>query len=582
GGEALDPASLGPWLERHGEERPLLVNMYGITETTVHVTYRPLTEADLTGGSRIGRPIPDLAVHLLDAFLRPVPLGVPGEIHVGGAGLARGYLDRPGLTAERFVPDPFSGMPGARLYRSGDLARRRPDGDLEYLGRIDHQVKIRGYRIELGEIESALARHPQVREAVVTVRSDRSDGSDRSDRSLVAYVVPREEPAEIPEAAGEAAQVAQWQALYDQTYARGLSTESGEDPTFNIQGWDSSYTGQPIPAGEMREWVEGTVERLLALEHRRVLEVGCGTGLLLFRVAPHAERYRGIDFSAVALAQVRAGLDRLSLPQVELARGTADDWSEIRPGDFDLVVLNSVVQYFPDVEYLVRVLEGAVAAVAPGGAVFVGDVRSLPLLEAFHASVQLHQAPGSLPAQELARQIHRRVQDEEELVLDPELFLALARRLPAVRRVQVRMQRGRQANELTRFRYDVVLHVGQTDTDGERMSMEVRQAWSSPGELERILGERPPVLSIAGIPNARLAGEAAALELLAGDGFATVAELREEIARRAAERPGVDPEDLWALADRLGYDVDLAPSSADGLSAARFRRRGAGVPPGIA
>ncbi len=160
GGEALEPASLAPWIARHGDRQPRLINMYGITETTVHVTWRPLEEADLAAGSRIGRPIPDLAVHLLDAFQRPVPLGVPGEIHVGGAGLAQGYLDRPALTAERFVPDPFSGAPGARLYRSGDLARRRPDGDLEYLGRVDQQVKLRGYRIELGEIESALARHP--------------------------------------------------------------------------------------------------------------------------------------------------------------------------------------------------------------------------------------------------------------------------------------------------------------------------------------------------------------------------------------------------------------------------------------
>ncbi|HEY4593389.1 MAG TPA: amino acid adenylation domain-containing protein, partial [Thermoanaerobaculia bacterium] len=251
GGEALEPASLAPWFARYGDRKPRLINMYGITETTVHVTYRPLEEADLAGGSRIGVPIPDLAVHLLDAFLRPVPLGVAGEIHVGGAGLAEGYLDRPGLTAERFVPDPFSGVPGARLYRSGDLARRRPDGDLEYLGRIDHQVKIRGFRIELGEIESALVRHPQVREAVVMARSDGAD------RSLVAYVVPREMAEEAPQAADEAAQVAQWQALYDETYARGLSTESGADPTFNVQGWDSSYTGEPIPAGEMREWVEG-------------------------------------------------------------------------------------------------------------------------------------------------------------------------------------------------------------------------------------------------------------------------------------------------------------------------------------
>ncbi|HET7042061.1 MAG TPA: amino acid adenylation domain-containing protein, partial [Gemmatimonadales bacterium] len=182
GGEALEPASLAPWIARYGG-RPRLINMYGITETTVHVTYRVMGEGDLDGGSRIGAPIPDLAVHLLDPHLQPVPVGVPGEIHVGGAGLALGYLGRPDLTAGRFIPDPFSGPPGARLYRSGDLARRLPDGDLEYLGRADLQVKIRGFRIELGEIEAALAAQPGVREAVVVARSDRSDGSVR----LVAY-----------------------------------------------------------------------------------------------------------------------------------------------------------------------------------------------------------------------------------------------------------------------------------------------------------------------------------------------------------------------------------------------------------
>ncbi|HKV08300.1 MAG TPA: amino acid adenylation domain-containing protein, partial [Thermoanaerobaculia bacterium] len=183
GGEALEPASLAPWFARHGDERPRLVNLYGITETTVHVTYRPLSREDLARGSVIGRPIPDLSLHVLDRWLRPQPLGIPGEICVGGQGLALGYLGRPDRTAERFVPDPF-GPPGSRLYRSGDLARRLPDGDVEYLGRTDHQVKIRGFRIEPGEIEAALARHPAVREAVVDVRGDR----------LVAWIVSGEAP----------------------------------------------------------------------------------------------------------------------------------------------------------------------------------------------------------------------------------------------------------------------------------------------------------------------------------------------------------------------------------------------------
>ncbi|HEX3528164.1 MAG TPA: non-ribosomal peptide synthase/polyketide synthase [Thermoanaerobaculia bacterium] len=186
GGEALDLAGLEPWIARRGAERPRLVNMYGITETTVHVSYRPLSADDprRAPASPIGAPLPDLRIYLLDSRGSLVPLGAPGEIHVGGAGLARGYLGRPGLTAERFVPDPFGAEPGRRLYRSGDLALYRQDGSLDFLGRADHQVKIRGFRIELGEIEAALVRHPAVREAAVLLVG----GGD--DRRLVAFLVP--------------------------------------------------------------------------------------------------------------------------------------------------------------------------------------------------------------------------------------------------------------------------------------------------------------------------------------------------------------------------------------------------------
>jgi amino acid adenylation domain-containing protein len=187
GGEALDVNRLRPWFERHGDERPRLVNMYGITETTVHVTYRPLSRADLSQerGSPIGRPLPDLQLYLLDRHFEQVPVGVPGEIYVGGEGVSRGYLNHPALTAERFIPHPFGKEAGARLYRTGDLARYLSNGDLVYLGRGDSQVKIRGYRIEVGEIEAVLGQHPGIREAVVVARQD-GPGEQR----LVAYVVP--------------------------------------------------------------------------------------------------------------------------------------------------------------------------------------------------------------------------------------------------------------------------------------------------------------------------------------------------------------------------------------------------------
>jgi amino acid adenylation domain-containing protein len=195
GGEALDPQSLQPWFERQDTLSVRLVNMYGITETTVHVTAHTLSVEDAQhgGGSPIGRPLPDLQLYLLDAAGQPVPTGVTGEVYVGGAGLSRGYLGRPELTAERFVPHPFSSEPGARLYKSGDLARYLPGGQLEYLGRNDAQVKIRGFRIELGEIEAALEQHPQVSQAVVRVREQPGE-----ERQLVAYVVPGAGPLPSP------------------------------------------------------------------------------------------------------------------------------------------------------------------------------------------------------------------------------------------------------------------------------------------------------------------------------------------------------------------------------------------------
>ena len=187
GGEALEIQSLKPWFDRHGCESPELVNMYGITETTVHVTYRPITPQDVidVAGSVIGVPLPDLQVYLLGEDLKLAPIGVIGELYVGGDGVSRGYLNRPELTTERFIPNPYSKKPGTRLYRSGDLARYLSNGDLEYFGRVDHQVKIRGFRIELGEIETTLVQRPAVFESVAIARQE-----ERGEKRIVAYVVP--------------------------------------------------------------------------------------------------------------------------------------------------------------------------------------------------------------------------------------------------------------------------------------------------------------------------------------------------------------------------------------------------------
>ncbi|ETX01973.1 MAG: hypothetical protein ETSY1_05325 [Candidatus Entotheonella factor] len=187
GGEALEFSSLRPWVERHGDRVPKLINMYGITETTVHVTYREVTAEDIREetSSLVGVPIPDLQLYILDAAQQPVEQGVVGEIYVGGAGVSQGYLNRPELSAERFIANPFSPGGEGRLYRTGDLGRLRPDGELEYHGRSDRQVQLRGFRVELGEIESRLQQHASVGQAIVITRAD-----DQGVQQLMAYIVP--------------------------------------------------------------------------------------------------------------------------------------------------------------------------------------------------------------------------------------------------------------------------------------------------------------------------------------------------------------------------------------------------------
>jgi len=565
GGEALELESLRPWFEKHGDLRPQLVNMYGITETTVHVTYRPLTFEDLQKGrgSVIGGPIPDLTLHILDSHLQPTPVGVPGEICVGGAGVARGYLNRPELTQERFIESPFPAQSGNRLYRSGDLARRLANGDIEYLGRIDQQVKIRGFRIELGEIESTLTSHPGIRESVVMARED-EPGSKR----LVAYIVPEsdykgEDQQENTDSLSEE-RVAQWVATFDEAYRQG-----GEiaDSTFNITGWDSSYTDKPIPAAEMKVWVQSTVNRILALKPERVWEIGCGTGLLLFNIAPLSKRYFGTDVSNTALSYLEQQLKRpeLALPQVGLARRPAHEFEGTR-GEFDAVVVNSVAQYFPDLEYFLEVLKGAMEAAGPNGSVFIGDLRSLPLLETFQTSVQMFRAADSATVAEIQQLVKQNIAQEGELLIDPDLFHALRQQMPGIKRVEIQLKRGREHNELTRFRYDVTLHLGATSAekvDCAHVDWQEQQ-FSLDLLRETLRTTQPEMLRVTGVPNARLRSACVERDVLMSEGGPqTVGEARELISRLVRVEHGMEPEDFWILEAETPYRVEISASKTD-------------------
>ena len=235
------------------------------------------------------------------------------------------------------------------------------------------------------------------------------------------------------------------------------------------------------------------------------MEIGCGTGSLLFRIAPQCQAYWGVDFSRRALSYVERQAADFGLTGVTLLERSADQLADVPDESFDTVILNSVVQYFPNVEYLVNVLREAARLTRPGGVVFVGDVRSLELLEAFHASVQLHRAAASLPCRALRRGVREQLTKEQELAVSPALFRDLGRDLPRVRRGDVRVKRGRSRNELSGFRYDELLHVGQrTDEAGAPPVLNWTEEGFTLAALRRYLAEKAPdALVVTRVPNAR-------------------------------------------------------------------------------
>ena len=886
GGEVMPPDLLNRLLDRMDVE---FCNMYGPTEGTITATYWCCVERKDLERVPIGRPVGSLSAYVLDQHLNPLPPLVPGELYIGGECLARGYLARPEITRERFVRNPFEKDPFARLYRTGDRCRFLPDGNIDFLGRIDDQVKVRGYRIELGEVEAVLGSSQLVRSCGCAIRED-AQGRNQ----LVAYVVPnRSEPelwpsvgeyfiydellydamtsdhvrtqayrhaiersvrgktvvdvgsgadlvlarmclearakrvyaiemldeavqrarrlagelaaeerliivhgdsrkVELPEKvdvcvseligtigssegvvdllndarrflkpggemipvrcvtwiaavslpdhlisaprfnevpafytdrvfescrrrfdirlcvknlpanallsstgvfedllfqdpipreastdvglvvqrrarldgfllwinlsvdvdeqidvlrsqtswlpvflpvfspaieaeagdmitavcsrlietdeftpdylirgtiarAGrliaefdyatrrnetahranpfyralfdngpvkasavqrhEEVRVSDWERVYERLYG---NPQPQSDPAFNIAGWNSSYTGQPLSEAEMREQVDGTVQRISELCGRRILEIGCGTGLLLFRLAERCERYVATDFSATVAASVRRECERRGFRQVEVLERRAEDFSGIEAGAFDLVVLNSVVQYFPSMDYLVRVLAAAVRAVRPGGWVFVGDVRSLPLLKWLHAGIELARGGEEASAAELRERLERRLNQEQELVIEPGFFAAWGATAPGVGAVQLEVKRGWHHNELTKFRYDVALQVGE---GGSRQlpAWEQRQ-WEELGSVAALgtyLRERQPgAVLLRDVPSRCLAAERRLMELLErAEGGLSARQLRQGMAQAAGQ--GVEPEELWALERDSNYAVQV-------------------------
>ena len=889
------------------------LNAYGPTESTVCATIARVDDSEQLSKLSIGRPIANTRIYILDSHLQPVPIGVPGEIHIASVGLARGYHNQPQLTQEKFILHPLSNLIEQRLYKTGDLARYLPDGNIEFLGRIDNQVKIRGFRVEPGEIESVLRKHPQVQQAVVVEREDIPEQNQ-----LVAYFVPEPEleqniqemkgielwpsiaeyyvydellyyamtndhrrnesyqvainklvkdrvvveigtgkdailarfcaqagakkiyaiersketselatacvdklglseqieiihgdattvnlpeladvcvseivgaiggcegaaviinntrrflkpdGAMIPERSvtkiaavtlpeallnqpkftkvsgyytqkifeqvgypfdlrvcikgfpqanllsnrdifedldftksvapdfthqiqlrieksgrldgflvwlnlhtveGECIDILEhehcwlpvyfpvfepgidvsagdvieavcsrklcennlnpdyaiqgriirqqgedidfehisyhWKQLFKQTpfyqrlfaetdtvstsnlqlldshinswqkiFNQHIGSELGEvqDPLFYIGGWRSSYDNQPMPESQMRLWSGDIVSQVLAHKPQRVWEVGCGTGLLLFQIAPHTQSYYGTDISDVSLEYIKKQIEQQpeKYGHVSLAQKRAEDMADAADNSFDVVLLSSIVQYFPSIEYLLQVIEESIRVVKPGGMIFLGDIRSYPLMRAFHSSVQLEQAIPSLSGYNLKQQIDRKMQQESELLVSPELFVALKEKHPQITHVQIRLQRGREQNELNKYRYSVLLHIEAQPTSVIETAVE-NGAGMSYEEIEAYLRQKQPEsICFSGLVNGRVASDVGLVELLSQpEEIKNIQQLRQKLESKSTKT--IDPQKLYQLSSDLGYSLELcwsgesSPELMDGV-----------------
>ncbi|MEU1456313.1 amino acid adenylation domain-containing protein [Streptomyces avermitilis] len=569
-----------------------VVNGYGPTENSIASTYHVIPR-DIAEDARvpIGRPVPHTTAHVTDDRLRLVPDGVIGELCLGGAGVARGYLDDPEQTGRRFVPDPFGDDPDGRLYRTGDLVRRLPDGTLEFRGRVDDQVKVRGFRVEPGEIETVLQAHPSVHSAVVVPQT--SGGTP----TLNAYVRPAEEWLETAAEEQTAEHLGQWERLFEDQYSR--DTEESVTDDLNLAGWESSYTGEPVPEPEMREWIDGTVARIRGLRPKRLLEIGCGTGLLLFRYAESCEEVHGIDISASALEDVRRGAERRGWSHVTLRQG--DALSVAGPGDgaggttFDVVVLNSVAQYFPSRHYLEEVIARILPLLEEGGRVLLGDIRNLDLFDAHVSAIERSRSGAPTTAGALAAQIQRRRRQETELLVSPGYFTRLPERFEELGAVDIMVKRGEGGNEMLAYRYDVVLTKGAAAPPADHPWREA----TTPAELRALLAaDAPDRFGVTGLTNPRVADDVRVCTSLArwapsrqveplprGARLSTRAEeeIRElEAVLRHAEDLGYEVAATWSQDRPEGLDLVLGRGEAPRVRArSAYRARRLANAPGI-
>ncbi|KAG5951860.1 NRPS protein [Claviceps sorghi] len=570
-------------------QRGKLFQLYGPTENTAMSTIFDPPEAETyPNGVPLGTTFNNAGAYVMDSQLRLVPLGVIGELILTGDGLARGYTNSQ-LDRGRFVTIELDSKP-IRAYRTGDYVRRRPvDGQLEFIGRMDGQIKLRGHRIELGEIEQALRGSGPVKDAAVVV----SQQSEPGQCDLVGFVTLDESAAELEageqEQDGDAVQddhVGGWGDLFNADKYLVLSDKDRVQLGRDFTAWTSMYDGRSIDVAEMNEWLDDTIAAIRdGGEPRAVLEIGSGTGMILFNIVPGLTSYVGLDPAqrAVDFVHTMAQSMPALADKTSVRLGAATDIRDM--GELNspnLVIVNSVVQYFPSLEYLARVVED-VLHLDSTEQIFLGDIRSFALYKEFQVAKILHRAGGSISTTTMLEEMAQGERLEEELLVDPAFFTALANQFPdRVAHVEILPKMMRATNELSCYRYAAVVHVKR---DGQRhLQIQdvpegcwidfVAEKLDYSALLDMLLScslEPTAMVAVGNIPNRKIVRERCVVETL--DGGDTVRVPHDDWYTYAANamqsRPSLSTTDLAELAEKAGFRVDI--------SWARQHSRGGGL-----
>ena len=530
------------------------VNAYGLTEVSICTTLETLTpDAERV---TLGKPIANTQVYILSQERQPMPIGVAGELYIAGDGVANGYHQRSDLNKERFLFNPFNPLtPEAKMYRTGDWVRWLPDGSLQYVGRQDDLIKIRGIRTNLNAIANVIQEHPLVAHAEVILKT-----YSLSDQRLIAYLVLRGESNHSSSCILNNQHLKYWQTLYENLYK--------ENSQLTTEGWESSYTHHPIPKEEMQEWINNTVDRILALSPLKVLEIGCGNGLLVHKIAPSCQQYLATDFSQHALDALNAYLStEATLPQVTTQQRLAHEFSNEESNRYDTIILNSVVQYFPHIDYLVTVLDQCMNAVKSGGQIYIGDVRNLDYQEAFHSDVEYYKLGQNSHATQITfdhwhHQINNRVSQDPELVISPRFFYWYAQRHPDIEGVTIELRKGIHDNEMNCFRYDVILHLNKEKPTSRPKYLLPECDWRQENinlkKLEDTFkNQNLDGLKIKNIPNLRVQQASLLKECRNAYQETTNPIVLTWIENylKTHSTKAFDPEIFWQLGDRTHYQV---------------------------